>query len=158
VNWTWIRIGQAARKRPNRPNVGRNLGKPHFSPSLNTTMSGTFMLCFEKIVSNPTEHKNQSSLITGESGAGKTENTKKVLQYYALNCADPNAAKSKAAKSENAGSLEEQIIQANPPLEAYGNAKTVRNNNSSRFVRSHLSHDSELLCCTGNKLMILVFL
>ena len=81
-----------------------------------------------------TENKNQSSLITGESGAGKTENTKKVLQYYALNCADPNAAKSKAATAANAGSLEEQIVQANPPLEAYGNAKTVRNNNSSRFV------------------------
>jgi len=83
------------------------------------------------------ENKNQSSLITGESGAGKTENTKKVLQYYALNCADPNAAKSKA---EARGSLEDQIIQANPPLEAYGNAKTVRNNNSSRFgkfIRIH---------------------
>merc|ERR1712212_50014 len=79
------------------------------------------------------ENKHQSSLITGESGAGKTENTKKVLQYYALNCADPKAAKSKASQGENAGSLEEQIIQANPPLEAYGNAKTVRNNNSSRF-------------------------
>merc|ERR1719391_577953 len=78
------------------------------------------------------ENKNQSSLITGESGAGKTEITKKVLQYYALNCADPNAAKSKAAMAADAG-LEEQIIQANPPLEAYGNAKTVRNNNSSRF-------------------------
>jgi len=86
------------------------------------------------------ENKNQSSLITGESGAGKTENTKKVLQYYALNCADPNAAKSKAATAANAGSLEEQIVQANPPLEAYGNAKTVRNNNSSRFgkfIRIH---------------------
>ena len=81
-----------------------------------------------------TEGKHQSSLITGESGAGKTENTKKVLQYYALNCADPKAAKSKASQGANAGSLEEQIIQANPPLEAYGNAKTVRNNNSSRFV------------------------
>merc|ERR1712212_1308288 len=86
------------------------------------------------------EKKHQSSLITGESGAGKTENTKKVLQYYALNCADPKAAKSKASQGENAGSLEEQIIQANPPLEAYGNAKTVRNNNSSRFgkfIRIH---------------------
>merc|ERR1719431_1844267 len=84
------------------------------------------------------ENKNQSSLITGESGAGKTENTKKVLQYYALNCVDPNAAKSKG--DSKGGSLEDQIIQANPPLEAYGNAKTVRNNNSSRFgkfIRIH---------------------
>jgi len=93
------------------------------------------------------EHKHQSSLITGESGAGKTENTKKVLQYYALNCADPKAAKSKASQSENAGSLEEQIIQANPPLEAYGNAKTVRNNNSSRFgkfIRIHFGPTNKI--------------
>jgi len=93
------------------------------------------------------EHKHQSSLITGESGAGKTENTKKVLQYYALNCADPKAAKSKASQGENAGSLEEQIIQANPPLEAYGNAKTVRNNNSSRFgkfIRIHFGPTNKI--------------
>merc|ERR1711970_1397759 len=93
------------------------------------------------------EKKHQSSLITGESGAGKTENTKKVLQYYALNCADPKAAKSKASQSENAGSLEEQIIQANPPLEAYGNAKTVRNNSSSRFgkfIRIHFGPTSKI--------------
>merc|ERR1739838_61653 len=93
------------------------------------------------------ENKHQSSLITGESGAGKTENTKKVLQYYALNCADPKAAKSKASQGENAGPLEEQIIQANPPLEAYGNAKTVRNNNSSRFgkfIRIHFGPTSKI--------------
>merc|ERR1739838_533883 len=93
------------------------------------------------------ENKHQSSLITGESGAGKTENTKKVLQYYALNCADPKAAKSKASQGENAGSLEEQIIQANPPLEAYGNAKTVRNNNSSRFgkfIRIHFGPTNKI--------------
>jgi myosin heavy subunit len=93
------------------------------------------------------ESKNQSSLITGESGAGKTENTKKVLQYYALNCADPKAAKSKADKAGTMGSLEEQIVQANPPLEAYGNAKTVRNNNSSRFgkfIRIHFGPTSKI--------------
>merc|ERR1712121_47399 len=93
------------------------------------------------------ESKHQSSLITGESGAGKTENTKKVLQYYALNCADPKAAKSKASQGENAGSLEDQIVQANPTLEAYGNAKTVRNNNSSRFgkfIRIHFGPTNKI--------------
>merc|ERR1712002_1212693 len=93
------------------------------------------------------ENKHQSSLITGESGAGKTENTKKVLQYYALNCADPKAAKSKADKAGKIGSLEDQIVQANPPMEAYGNAKTVRNNNSSRFgkfIRIHFGPTTKI--------------
>ncbi len=72
---------------------------------------------------------NQSMLITGESGAGKTENTKKVIQYFAF------VAAAAVAKDDNSkGSLEDQIVSANPVLEAYGNAKTTRNNNSSRFV------------------------
>jgi len=83
------------------------------------------------------EGKNQSMLITGESGAGKTENTKKVLQYYALEFA---AKKPKTEQAVKTASLEDQIVQANPVLEAFGNAKTVRNNNSSRFgkfIRVH---------------------
>ena len=77
---------------------------------------------------------NQSLLITGESGAGKTENTKKVIQYFAFVAC---GSQKKEVKQVN---LEDQIISANPVLEAYGNAKTSRNNNSSRFgkfIRIH---------------------
>ena len=65
----------------------------------------------------------------GESGAGKTENTKKVISYFAL----VGARQGKKDKV----SLEDQIVQTNPILEAFGNAKTARNDNSSRFVRMH---------------------
>eukprot|EP00095_Tigriopus_kingsejongensis_P012356 maker-scaffold198_size266703-snap-gene-1.28 protein:Tk12356 transcript:maker-scaffold198_size266703-snap-gene-1.28-mRNA-1 annotation:"myosin heavy muscle isoform x29" len=72
--------------------------------------------------------KNQSILITGESGAGKTENTKKVITYFAF----VGSTVTKAATKKKA-SLEDQVVQTNPVMEAYGNAKTVRNDNSSRF-------------------------
>eukprot|EP00095_Tigriopus_kingsejongensis_P006753 maker-scaffold544_size141056-snap-gene-0.37 protein:Tk06753 transcript:maker-scaffold544_size141056-snap-gene-0.37-mRNA-1 annotation:"myosin heavy muscle isoform x29" len=70
--------------------------------------------------------KNQSILITGESGAGKTENTKKVIAYFA-------SVGASGKKKEGEASLEDKIVQTNPVLEAWGNAKTVRNDNSSRF-------------------------
>ncbi|KAM4634875.1 myosin-16-like [Polymixia lowei] len=87
------------------------------------------------------EHENQSMLITGESGAGKTENTKKVIQYFA------NVGASGSKTPDSKGSLEDQIIQANPVLEAFGNAKTTRNNNSSRFgkfIRIHFGPTAKL--------------
>uniref|UniRef100_A0A8P4KKT5 Myosin heavy chain 7 n=1 Tax=Dicentrarchus labrax TaxID=13489 RepID=A0A8P4KKT5_DICLA len=80
-----------------------------------------------------TDRENQSILITGESGAGKTVNTKRVIQYFASIAA---AGGKKDTGSEKKGTLEDQIIQANPALEAFGNAKTIRNDNSSRFVRA----------------------
>ena len=67
----------------------------------------------------------------GESGAGKTENTKKVISYFATVGANEYKNGQKGAKKAN---LEEQVIQTNPVLESFGNAKTVRNDNSSRFV------------------------
>merc|ERR1712045_358310 len=70
--------------------------------------------------------KNQSILITGESGAGKTENTKKVISYFA-------SIGASTKKKEGEPGLEDKIVQTNPVLEAWGNAKTVRNDNSSRF-------------------------
>ncbi|NXL33403.1 MYH9 protein, partial [Glaucidium brasilianum] len=68
----------------------------------------------------------QDFLYRGESGAGKTENTKKVIQYLA------HVASSHKSKKDQ-GELERQLLQANPILEAFGNAKTVKNDNSSRF-------------------------
>lgn len=68
---------------------------------------------------------DQSVLISGESGAGKTETTKKVLTYF--------SAMAGSTASRAGVSVESQILDSNPLLESFGNAKTVRNNNSSRF-------------------------
>jgi len=87
-------------------------------------------------------HTDQSMLITGESGAGKTENTKKVIAYFANIAVNP-----KSKKVEGQVGLEEQIVQTNPVLEAFGNAKTVRNDNSSRFgkfIRIHFGSSGKL--------------
>ena len=63
-------------------------------------------------------------LITGESGAGKTVNTKRVIQYFATVAAlDKGSAKS---ENKSGGTLEDQIVAANPAMEAFGNAKTIR--------------------------------
>ncbi|XP_014459599.1 myosin-10 isoform X3 [Alligator mississippiensis] len=82
------------------------------------------------------DREDQSILCTGESGAGKTENTKKVIQYLAHVASSHKARKEHSVPSSSPGSygeLERQLLQANPILEAFGNAKTVKNDNSSRF-------------------------
>merc|ERR1719225_1948342 len=83
------------------------------------------------------DREDQSILCTGESGAGKTENTKKVIQYLAFVAASKPKTASHAPTSNdgglNFGELEQQLLKANPILEAFGNAKTVKNDNSSRF-------------------------
>jgi myosin protein heavy chain len=93
------------------------------------------------------DREDQSILCTGESGAGKTENTKKVIQYLAYVAGSGSKQKqgaqklrrpsvslqSKTGVSDKQGELEAQLLQANPILEAFGNAKTIKNDNSSRF-------------------------
>ncbi|XP_029155871.1 myosin heavy chain, muscle isoform X10 [Nylanderia fulva] len=92
-----------------------------------------------------TNSENQSMLITGESGAGKTENTKKVIAYFAT--VGASTKKEKEDPNKKKGSLEDQVVQTNPVLEAFGNAKTVRNDNSSRFgkfIRIHFGPSGKL--------------
>ena len=80
------------------------------------------------------EGENQSILVTGESGAGKTENTKKVIQYLAaVATSDLDTPLTGRAPAKQLSNLSQQILRANPILESFGNAQTVRNNNSSRF-------------------------
>jgi myosin-1 len=71
------------------------------------------------------EKKNQSIIISGESGAGKTEASKQIMNYL--------AESSSRKDSKDSDSVKARILESNPILESFGNAKTVRNNNSSRF-------------------------
>ncbi|XP_009299653.1 unconventional myosin-Ih isoform X1 [Danio rerio] len=69
------------------------------------------------------EANNHFILISGESGAGKTEASKKILQYYAVSC----------PSSTLLDTVRDRMLMSNPVLEAFGNAKTMKNDNSSRF-------------------------
>ncbi|XP_033475850.1 unconventional myosin-Ih [Epinephelus lanceolatus] len=70
-----------------------------------------------------TEYNNHFILISGESGAGKTEASKKILQYYAVSCPSTTLL----------NTVRDKMLMSNPVLEAFGNAKTLKNDNSSRF-------------------------
>uniref|UniRef100_A0A0K0G4P8 Myosin heavy chain n=1 Tax=Strongyloides venezuelensis TaxID=75913 RepID=A0A0K0G4P8_STRVS len=122
----------------------RNLMPPHI-----------FAIADEAYRSMLSEQEDQSILCTGESGAGKTENTKKVIQYLAHVAGAARHSKedtlSKFEVRDNIGELEQQLLQANPILEAFGNSKTVKNDNSSRFGKFiRINFDTTGLISGGN--------
>uniref|UniRef100_A0A8D3B7K6 Unconventional myosin-X-like n=1 Tax=Scophthalmus maximus TaxID=52904 RepID=A0A8D3B7K6_SCOMX len=84
-------------------------------------------------------HDSQCVLISGESGAGKTESTKLLLQFLSV----MSQKSAGTPQSEKTTRVEQAIVQSSPIMEAFGNAKTVYNNNSSRFGKFIQLHFSE---------------
>ncbi|KAJ5908160.1 hypothetical protein N7495_000842 [Penicillium taxi] len=114
--------------------LGREETRPHI-----------FAMADEAFRNLVEEGSNQSILVTGESGAGKTENTKKVIQYLAAVATTETPYGRSGTKQFS--TLSQQILRANPILEAFGNAQTVRNNNSSRFgkfIRIEFSRSGQI--------------
>ena len=92
------------------------------------------------------EGNDQTILVTGESGAGKTETIKIVMNHLAtVERSRPSWPESdRAASSEHGSDTVNRVLQANPLFEAFGNAKTLRNDNSSRFGKfTQLQFDVE---------------
>jgi myosin-5 len=78
------------------------------------------------------DEKNQTIVVSGESGAGKTVSAKYIMRYFATRESPDNPGKRRGT-SESMSETERQILATNPIMEAFGNAKTTRNDNSSRF-------------------------
>ncbi|KAI7064782.1 hypothetical protein KC352_g43231, partial [Hortaea werneckii] len=126
------------------PIYGNDYVRMYKGQSREDTRPHIFAMADEAFRNLVDEGEHQSILVTGESGAGKTENTKKVIQYLAAVATSDNHGVTPRSRriSENRptsreggqhSNLSEQILRANPILEAFGNAQTVRNHNSSRF-------------------------
>ncbi|KAI9809594.1 MAG: hypothetical protein M1825_000026 [Sarcosagium campestre] len=79
------------------------------------------------------DNKNQTIVVSGESGAGKTVSAKYIMRYFATRESPDQPGKRLKGKADTMSETEEQILATNPVMEAFGNAKTTRNDNSSRF-------------------------
>ena len=128
--------------------MGGGGGNGSNRPSPGLSRSNSRMLAAGTAADAPTD---QSILVSGESGAGKTVTTKIVLNYFAMlskkisdagegsyrdsyrDLSPGKAAAADAAGADQDVSIEQQVLQSNPILESFGNARTIRNDNSSRF-------------------------
>ncbi|KAI9221863.1 P-loop containing nucleoside triphosphate hydrolase protein [Blastocladiella britannica] len=79
------------------------------------------------------EKRDQSIIVSGESGAGKTVSAKYIMRYFATADAGDGASSDASVSDETMSEVEQQVLASNPIMESFGNAKTTRNDNSSRF-------------------------
>ncbi|KAJ3537438.1 hypothetical protein NM208_g6316 [Fusarium decemcellulare] len=92
-----------------------------------------FAIAEEAFMDMIRDKKNQTIVVSGESGAGKTVSAKYIMRYFATRESPDNPGQRSKRGAEAMSETEEQILATNPIMEAFGNAKTTRNDNSSRF-------------------------
>ncbi|XP_024921549.1 unconventional myosin-XIX isoform X2 [Cynoglossus semilaevis] len=103
----------------------------HFAPQPQELKPHIFIMAEEayRNVQGQLEPVNQSLVVSGESGAGKTWTSRCLMKYYASVAASSSVTKSQGTVEK----IERRVLDSNPLMEAFGNACTLRNNNSSRF-------------------------
>ncbi|KAI0019618.1 putative myosin MYO2 [Xylariomycetidae sp. FL0641] len=92
-----------------------------------------FAIAEEAFMKMVKDNKNQTVVVSGESGAGKTVSAKYIMRYFATRESPDNPTGRTKKGTDALSETEEQILATNPIMEAFGNAKTTRNDNSSRF-------------------------
>eukprot|EP01133_Synstelium_polycarpum_P013441 gene13441-15840_t len=159
------------------PLYGREMISAYYGKQLGALSPHVYAVAEDAFKDMRYDGASQSILVSGESGAGKTETTKFILQYFAAmgnlikssgsgqpglstssssipaSPLSPPASSTGAKKPASEKSIEERVLESTPLLEAFGNAKTLRNDNSSRFGKFIEIHFNEMGSIIGAKIL-----